>query len=166
MTRQHHPRAHPHPAHPPRHRLPRWQRRVLYGSGVPLLLTGLVWLAVHYSVGAGAGELPHPLEAWCLRLHGLAAMGALFVLGALAAAHMPQGWRLSRRWQLLRQQRTGVALCGLAALLVLSGYLLYYFAPEDLRPALGGLHAAAGVAMAALVLWHRRGSDPAGIAAS
>lgn len=157
MTRQLHPRAHPlHPKHPPRHRLPRWQRRTLYAVGALLLVTGLAWLALHYSVGAGVGELPHPLEAWCLRLHGLAAMAGLFVLGALAAAHIPQGWRLSRRWQLAGQQRTGVLLCAVGVLLVLSGYLLYYFAPEDLRPALGWAHAGLGVVMAGSILWHRR----------
>jgi hypothetical protein len=160
MTRQHHPR--PHPPHPrPRHRLPRWQRRALYASGSLLLLTGLAWLTLHYSVGAGAGELPHPLEAWCLRLHGLAAMVGVFVLGALAAAHIPQGWRLSRRWQLARQQRTGLLLCTLAALLVLSGWLLYYFAPEDLRPALGWAHAGIGVALGGGMLMHRRGGASA-----
>ena len=159
MTRQLHPRVHPpHPTHVPRHRLPRWQRRALHASGLALLLTGLVWLALHYSVGAGTGELPHPLEAWCLRLHGLAAMAGVFLLGALAAAHVPQGWRLSRRWHLAGQKRTGLLLCALAALLVLSGYLLYYFAPEDMRPALGWTHAGLGVAMAAVVLWHRRGA--------
>ena len=159
MSRQHHPRTHPsHPA--PRHRLPRWQRRMLYASGMLLLLTGLAWLALHYSVGAGAGELPHPLEAWCLRLHGLAAMAGLFMLGALAAAHIPQGWRLSRRWQLANQQRTGLLLCSLAALLVLSGYLLYYFAPENLRPVLGLVHAGIGVAMGCGLLAHRRGRSP------
>jgi len=159
MTRLHHPRPHPaHATHPPRHRLVRWQRRTLYTAGSLLLVTGLAWLALHYSIGAGAGELPHPLEAWCLRLHGLAAMLGVFMLGALAAAHVPQGWRLSRRWQLRRQQRTGLLLCSLAALLVLTGYLLYYFAPEDLRPALGWAHAVAGVAMAGLTVRHRRGS--------
>ncbi|RTL42840.1 MAG: DUF4405 domain-containing protein [Burkholderiales bacterium] len=159
MTRQHHPRPHPHAAsHQPRHRLPRWQRRGLYLTGAALLLTGLVWLALHYSVGAGAGELPHPLEAWCLRVHGLAAMLGVFVLGALGGGHVPQGWRLSARWPLAGQRRTGVWMCTLAGLLMLTGYVLYYFAPEDLRPALGWLHTALGIGMVGLVLLHRRGS--------
>ncbi|MBI3345681.1 MAG: hypothetical protein HY020_00540 [Burkholderiales bacterium] len=84
-------------------------------------------------------------------------MLGLCMFGALAAAHVPQGWRLSKRWQLLGQQRTGVALCSLAALLMLTGYLLYYFAPEDLRPALGIVHAMLGVVMTALTWVHRRG---------
>jgi len=65
------------------HRLLRWQRLALYLAGAVLLLTGGLWLLVHYSVGAGAGALPHPLEAWSLRLHGLAAFAGLFVLGVL-----------------------------------------------------------------------------------
>ena len=154
MTHSHHSFTHPSPL--PRHRLPKWQRRTLSASGAMLLSTGLIWLVLHYSIGAGAGELPHPLEAWLLRLHGLAAMAGIFLFGALASSHVPQGWRLSHRWRLVAQQRTGVLLCCLAALLATSSYLLYYFASEDLRPFLGGIHAAIGVAMAGLLLWHGR----------
>jgi peptidoglycan/LPS O-acetylase OafA/YrhL len=138
------------------HRLVRWQRLSLYITGVLLLVTGGVWLLLHH--GPGAGELPHPLEAWCLRVHGLAAFAGLFVLGALAAAHIPQGWRLSQRRRWAGQRRSGALLCAIGALLVVSGYLLYYFAPEALRPALGWAHAAAGVAMGGLLLSHRRGA--------
>ncbi len=139
------------------HRLARWLRRGLHVSGFVLLLSGAGWLAVHYSVGAGAGELPHALEPWAMRLHGLAAQAAVFVLGAVAAAHVPHGWRSTRRHRRWGQRRTGVALCALAGLLAFSGWLLYYFAPEWLRPGLGWAHAGAGTAMAALLRWHWRG---------
>ena len=153
----HRPIHHPGQAHT--HRLVRWQRLTLYGTGALLLLTGVVWLAVHYSVGAGAGAgaLPHPTEVWAMRLHGLGAFGGLFVLGLLAAAHVPQGWRLSRRRRWAGQRNSGVALCVSAGLLVLSGYLLYYFAPEPLRPALGWAHTGLGLGMGLLVGVHRRG---------
>ena len=142
----------------PTHRLPRWQRRTLTLSGALLLATGIAWLPVHYGFGAGAGELPHPVEAWMLRLHGAAAFVALFCAGVLAAAHIPQGWRLSghRRWR--TQRWTGLWLCALTALLAVSGWLLYYCAPETVRPMLGGVHAALGVSMAGLLLGHRRGA--------
>jgi hypothetical protein len=140
------------------HRLVRWQRVALYASGALLLGIGALWLAVHYSVGAGAGELPHPLEAWSLRLHGLAAFAGLFVLGALAAAHIPQGWRLSQRRRWAGQRGSGVLLCAMGGILVLSGYLLYYFASESVRPALGWAHAAIGLTMAVLIASHRRGA--------
>ncbi len=146
--------------HTPRHahRLVRWQRIALYASGGFLLVSGTVWLALHYSLGTGSGGLPHPLEAWVLRAHGLAAFAGLFVLGVLAAGHIPQGWRLShrRRWE--GQRSTGLMLCVIAAVLALSGYALFYFASETVRPALGWAHAAVGVTMAVLIASHRRGA--------
>lgn len=137
------------------HRLVRWQRLALYITGAWLLATGSAWLLLHYSLGAG--ELPHPLEAWSLRLHGLAAFAGLFVLGLLAAAHIPQGWRLSHRRRWAGQRRSGVLLCVIGALLALTGYLLYYFASEAVRPALGWAHAIVGVTMGVLIASHRRG---------
>ena len=139
------------------HRLVRWQRLALYLTGAVLLATGALWLAVHYSIGAGAGELPHPLEAWSLRLHGLAAFAGLFVLGVLAAAHIPQGWRLSHRRRWAGQRSSGVLLCGIGAALAATGYALFYFAPEGVRPALGWAHAFVGVTMGVLIASHRRG---------
>ena len=149
MTR-HFPRPHRHNG------LPRWQRGLLYVSALLLLVTGVAWLAVHYLAGAGAGELPHPMEAWTIRLHGFAAFFGLFVFGALAGAHIPQGWRMSGRHRWAQQRGSGVALCSIAALLAFTGYLLYYFAPETVRPALGWLHAGIGILMAVLGLIHRK----------
>ncbi|HEV7914326.1 MAG TPA: DUF4405 domain-containing protein [Albitalea sp.] len=131
-----------------------WHRRCLYASGALLLLSGVAWLVLHYAVAAGG--LPHPLEAWTMRLHGAAAFVGLFMLGVLAAVHVPHGWRLSGRPRHARQRGSGLALCVLAAALVASGYLLYYFAPETVRPLLGWLHAGAGIAMAASFALHRR----------
>lgn len=136
------------------HRIAGWQRTALLVSAALLLASGLGWLPLHYAWGAGAGELPHPLEAWAMRLHGLAAFAGLFVLGVLAAAHVPQGWRLSGRHRHAGQRGSGIALCTLAALLVASGYLLYYFALEAIRPPLGLAHAALGTAMVLLGGWH------------
>ena len=157
MPRAHVPQVHHHPAH----RLVRWQRIGLYIVGAIALLTGVAWLAIHYSVGAGAGELPHPLEAWCMRLHGLSAFAGLVLLGALSAAHIPQGWRLTQRRRWMRQRGSGILLSGSAVVLAFTGYLLYYYAPEGVRPALGWLHAAVGVLMAGVCLVHRRGQRPA-----
>ena len=136
------------------HRLVRWQRRVLYGAGAVLLASGIGWLFLHY--GRGADALPSPIEAWAMRIHGLASFLVLFGFGALAASHVPQGWRLSQRLRWARQRGSGVILCTLAATLAATGYLLYYFAPEGVRPALGWVHSALGVAMALVVVWHRR----------
>lgn len=138
------------------HRLIPWQRRVLYASGSLLLLTGLLWLGVHYAVGAGAGELPHPAESWLMRCHGLAMFAWLFSQGALAAAHVPQGWRLTGRPRWAGQRNSGVLLCVASGSLAITGYLLYYYAPENIRPALGWTHTMLGLAMAGLLVRHRR----------
>jgi hypothetical protein len=148
------------------HHLARWHRRAVVAVGVGLLATGAGWLGVHYLAGAGAGLLPHPLEAPLLRLHGLAAFAGLFMFGVIAAAHLPQGWRLSRRNRWAHQRATGLALCVFGAALALSGYLLYYFAPEALRPALGWIHSGIGVAMAIAFALHRRRFGHAGAVGS
>jgi hypothetical protein len=148
MSRQ----DHHHPVHP----LAAWHRLGIDLTGSLLLLTGVGWLGLHYTLGAGSGQLPHPLEAWFLRLHGLVADAGLFVLGIVAAAHVPLGWRLTRRPRWAHQRRTGLTLCLLGASLAVTGYLLYYFAPEWFRPPLGWAHAVAGVAMAVVMTLHRR----------
>ena len=140
-------------------RLARWQRQTLFVTGTLLLFTGVLWLAVHYSAGAGVGELPHPIEAWSMRLHGLAAFAALFMFGVLAASHVPQGWRHTFQFRWAGQRKTGLTLCALAVVLAVTGYILYYFAPEPIRPALGWVHALAGVAMGVLILIHRRNKN-------
>jgi hypothetical protein len=131
-----------------------WQRALLLGTALLLLVSGGAWLAVHYLLGAGAGELPHPLEAWLMRLHGLGAFAALFAGGVMVGAHVNAGWRVSARMG--TQRRSGIALCSLLSLTVLSAYLLYYFAPEDWRPPLGWMHAGLGAALAGTGLWHAR----------
>jgi hypothetical protein len=138
------------------HRPAPWQRALVFGAGAVLLLTGIAWLALHY--GRSADALPSPWEPWSMRLHGLAAFAALFVLGALAAAHIPHGWRASHRLRWARQRASGIALCALAGALVLTGYLLYYFAPDPVRPALGWLHSGLGLTAAVAVAAHRHRS--------
>jgi hypothetical protein len=133
-----------------------WQKSVLYGSGGTVLASGVAWLVVHY--GRDADALPSAIEPWTMRLHGLAAFAILFVLGALAATHVPHGWRVSQRLRRARQRSSGLGLCLLAGASVLTGYLLYYFAPDGVRPALGWLHSGLGTGAVALVLFHRRRS--------
>ena len=131
--------------------LPRWQRLGVGCSTALLAATGLVWLVVHYSVGAGVdGALPHPLEPWMLRLHGAAVMASLYFFGAVAPLHVPRGWRLAR------QRRTGLAMLGGMVLLVATGYALYYFAPEPLRAPIGNVHAGIGLVLAGVLGWHGR----------
>jgi hypothetical protein len=127
-----------------------WQGRFVIGSGVSLLASGLAWLPVHYLWGAGAGELPHPLEPWLVRWHGVSAVFGTFALGLVAAGHVSRGWRAGVK------RGTGLAMCVLAGLLVASGCLLAYLVPETVRSALGLLHTGLGVLAFGLGAIHRK----------
>jgi hypothetical protein len=137
--------------------LSRHQRVLVHACSWLLLASGVVWLGVHYLVGAGAGELPHPLEAWTLRTHALGAWLGAFTLGEIAASHVPRGWHTTLRRHARAQRRLGIALCTLGALLVLSGYALMYLVGESTRPTWGWAHAIAGLAMAAVLVVHGTG---------
>jgi hypothetical protein len=140
-------------------RLPAWQHRLLIVVSALLLLSGGAWLGLHYSVGAGRGDMPHPLEHGLMEWHGAAGFGALFAFGMLAAGHVPAGWKLTRRRR-GPQRLTGLALLALAGCLVGSAYGLYYLVGETWRPALGWAHSGAGLLMLAFALVHRRaGAD-------
>lgn len=133
-----------------------WQRRTVVGAAWSLLLSGALWLAIHHLWGAGAGGLPHPLEAWLMRWHGLSAPAGLFALGIVAAGHVQGGWRLGL------QRASGLALCALGAALVATGYALAYLVPEGWRPGVGWGHAAIGALAFVVGAAHAR-RRPAGI---
>ena len=140
-----------------------WQKVSLDTALIALVVSGLLWLLVHYALGAGRDEvgLPHWSEAWLMRLHGLAGFAVLVAVGAFLPVHVPRGWRM-------RQERGfEVAMLGLLAVVVITAYALYYFAPDTIRPSLGWLHAVIGCAWGGTIVWHRRkrnaraiGADP------
>jgi type VI protein secretion system component VasF len=138
-------------------KMPRWQLRLLTLSGAVLLLSGLAWLLMHYSVGAGTGGLPHPAEAWWMRLHGFGVFLGLFALGVVANGHVVHGLRATRRHRRRRQRVSGLMLVAALLLLVATGYALYYFVPEEVRNVWSWTHTALGVAIAAGSFWHARG---------
>jgi hypothetical protein len=128
----------------------RWVYRVSY----VVFLTGVLWLVFHYFLRQQGefGETAHPLEVWWLRLHGAGAMGALLIVGSLLPIHVRTGWHQSRNLAL------GIGLLALTSILILTGYALYYFGGEELRPILSILHWAVGLVAAAVLVWHvRRG---------
>lgn len=113
-----------------------------------LWLSGVAWLVFHHflRVPGEFGELPHPLESWWLRLHGAAAFAALWLLGVLWPTHLLPAWRSRRR-------ASGIVLAAFLAVLVASGWLLYY-GGEETRGAVSLLHWIGGLALALPLLWH------------
>jgi hypothetical protein len=128
----------------------------VYTMGAGIWLTGAAWVLSHYFLVRNGpfGPAPNPLEFWARATHGAFAFGALWLFGVLWGAHVFDGWRsLRRRW-------SGSLMFGLSALLVLSGYLLYYLGNDRMIEATSLLHWAIGLASPLVFLAHRFADKP------
>jgi succinate dehydrogenase hydrophobic anchor subunit len=127
-------------------------RRTLLGVSALLWLSGVLWLLAHFLFPAHNefGALPNRWEAPLMRLHGLIAVAAVFLFGWVGAGH------IVARWSEAANRVSGLWLLGCAALLVLSGYALYY-STGALHEGSDLLHEALGVLaiVAALAHWLR-----------
>jgi cation transport ATPase len=131
-------------------RLSRSHQRWVYGIGGLLLLSGIGWLVCHFflAVQTEFGASPHPLEPWWLKLHGAAAMGFLIVIGSLLPNHIARAWRLRKN------RSSGLAMLSLLAIIILSGYGLYYLGDEQTRPWISLIHWIIGLLVATVLPLH------------
>jgi len=132
--------------------LPRLLRATLYGVGALLWVSGAMWLVLHYVFpqSTAFGPLPNPWEAPLMRVHGLIAVSAVFLIGWMMAAHV------TVRWASERNRRSGLVLGSVALLLIITGYALYYTTGAG-HDAAALAHEAIGVLAlpAALAHWWR-----------
>ncbi len=131
--------------------LGRRRRWAFYIVGIGVWLTGALWLLFHYFfVTQGEfGPTTNPLEPWWLKLHGAFAFAAVWIFGLLWGIHITKLLPTQRkRW-------SGSALTGVFALLIVSGYLLYYVGDDRFRPMISLLHWVIGLASPVALLGHR-----------
>jgi cation transport ATPase len=121
-------------------------RRTLYVLTALLVVTGATWLAAHF--GRSDDALPSPVEPWSMKLHGAAAMIAIFMAGTIVHRHVLPGWRMRRN------RAAGIAMCIALGSLAATGYGLYYFDGEMLRWIAERLHWAAGFLLPAVFACH------------
>src|ERR1044071_3187707 len=133
-------------------RLSRLHRRLLYTFCGLLWASGVLWLLFHYFVRVPGefGDTPHPLESWWLRLHGLAAMLSLLVLGSLVRGHIRLGWNIGRN------RLSGSALVVCATVLIGTGWALYYVSNEFARTWISAVHWSLGLGSLAVIAIHVR----------
>lgn len=117
-------------------RIPQSRRRAIYTTFGVLLITGVVWLAIHF-MAEDPAELT-ALLAWNMKFHGAAAWLATYLIGTIWAAHIKLAWKLQHN------RRAGAAFGLMMGLLLVSGYGLYYFNGETLRMLTEWLHWGAG----------------------
>jgi hypothetical protein len=122
-------------------RLPAWQERGVYASTALLLVSGVLWLWLHFfmRVAGEFGERPNPFEHVCLQVHGGVAMLMLLVAGSVFPLHM------RRAWQVRKNTISGLAVTGLLALLIVSAYALYYLETRSTHDWISAVHWIAGL---------------------
>jgi hypothetical protein len=124
-------------------------RRAILAVCALLWLSGCLWLVLHigFPQAGEFGALPNPWEPAVLRVHGAIAVVGVFLLGWVAAGHLPA------RWSAAYNRGSGLLLGASALLLVVSGYALYY-STGALHVSAARIHELLGVASLAAALAH------------
>lgn len=131
-------------------RLSRRHQAWLYATFVALFGSGVLWIFFRYWVRVRGefGETAHPLEPWFMKAHGAAAMVALILIGSLLPGHIRRGWKAGKN------RVTGATFIVVNALLIVSGYALYYFAGEVSRGLISAAHWVLGLLFPLVLAWH------------
>jgi hypothetical protein len=124
-------------------------RRAIYGMCTLLWTSGSAWLVAHFAFPTLTefGPAPNPWEPVLLRIHGWVAVGGVFLLGWITAGH------ISDRWRRARNRVSGFSLAGLAVVLTVSGYGLYY-TTDRLHDVAAVIHEVVGAAAIVFALTH------------
>jgi hypothetical protein len=124
-------------------------RAGVYALFAALWLSGIAWLVLHlgFPQQTAFGPAPSPSEAVTLRVHGVLAVAGVFLLGWLSADH------ISLRWGRRGHRISGYVLTAAAAVLVISGYALYY-TTDRLHDGAARVHEVLGVGALLLGLAH------------
>jgi hypothetical protein len=122
----------------------------LYGSVGMLWLTGLIWILFHYfgRRQGDFGDMPMPIEPLMMKIHGAAAMLILLAVGAMSSAHIRRGWVLNRN------RPSGALVTSVCAILLVTGWMLYYVASERSRDFVSAAHWIIGLALPLLIYVH------------
>lgn len=128
----------------PRHR--RW----FYTVTVLLFLSGAAWALFGWLAerNESRADFFRSLKPWSLKLHGAAAMAFLVAMGILIPTHLKRGW------QAQRNRGNGVLFVSVIAILVLTGYGLYYFGDERWRTVTSWTHLSLGLVSPVFLAWH------------
>jgi hypothetical protein len=130
--------------------IPVVQRYAIYTVFIALWATGCVWLILDLAFSAAGefGPIPHPAKPGLLLAHGGIALGALYLLGWVAARHAAVQWRLGKR------RLSGGVFTGLMVALTLSGCALFFISDDKAQHFAAVTHEVLGVAFTAMALEH------------
>jgi hypothetical protein len=125
------------------------QKNIFYAISVLLWLTGAVWLYFRYAMDAQEefGFQSHPSQSVVLQIHGAVAIGFCIILGS-SLYHIRPGWKKKL------QRLSGVLLLTVCAILILTGWGLYYLGDEQIRNLTSLTHSLLGVFLPVLIFFH------------
>ncbi|MBS0319076.1 MAG: hypothetical protein JSR18_00920 [Proteobacteria bacterium] len=112
-----------------------------------VLITGVAWLLLD-----GGDALDSERRLWlrnAVRLHALAALATVYLIGTLWFMHIRRAWRTHRN------RVAGVATFVVLALLVATGYALDYLTGEAEHATMARMHWIAGLMAVAFYVVHR-----------
>jgi len=122
----------------------------LAATGTLLSLTGSAMIAFRYVLPTqdAFSAYPHWLWPRLLLVHVFAAPVFFFYVGSVWWTHVSKNWRIRKR------RVSGGVLVGVAALMGISGYALYFLGSEVWLGFTRLLHAVAGAVCAVLYVTH------------
>jgi hypothetical protein len=130
--------------------MPRRPRVALYIVMGALWLTGCWWLILDQFVAQRGpfGVIPHPLEPTLLLVHGICSIAAMYLLGWITARHVLRWWTSGMR------RLSGSVLATILAVLVISGFALFFATEDEWQHALAVVHEVLGIAVTAFAVQH------------
>lgn len=129
-------------------RLSRRYKTAFYTVLAFLFATGAVWAFFHYFAHRENEFGSYPAEKWTLTLHGLLGGATLVLIGSLLPLHVKFAWHAQRN------RPNGVVIITVFALLILTGYGLYYIGDEHFRSWTSWTHLIVGLALPIFLIVH------------
>ena len=113
-----------------------------------LLVSGVIWLVADQLKASENGEMWQAIAANMLMLHGMTAMVALILLGAMIPLHVHRSWRAGKN------RFTGSLMVATNTVLIITASGLYYAGSDLLRAFVADVHIVAGLVVPALIVTH------------
>lgn len=134
----------------PGRRMPGRQRLAVYVILGLLWLSGGVWLLLDqfFQRQGEFGAMQNPWQPPLLLVHGIVAIGSMYLLGWISARHVLRWWPSRLR------RLSGSLLASLLTILVLSGFALFFLTDDRWQHASVVAHDVIGIAITAFAVQH------------
>jgi hypothetical protein len=131
-------------------RMPRRHRVAVYVIVGVLWLSGCGWLYLDQflELRGPFGAVPHPWQAPLLLIHGVAGVISLYLFGWIGARHILHWWIVGLR------RLSGGSLAALFALLVVSGFALFFLSDDAWQHRTVLIHDSIGLAITLFAMQH------------